>query len=129
MNRSKQQALMFLLGAFLVGGALGFSADRVLDRAPSKHWAPRDFMYNDLGLSPTQRAALDTILDARRCQVDSILKPIKPKLDSLRAEAHKQMLTVLTPPQQEKLEQRKREMDRHEGARREGAHQSGESCQ
>ena len=30
MQRSKQQALMFLLGAVLVGGALGFSADRYL---------------------------------------------------------------------------------------------------
>jgi len=30
MQRSKQQALMFLLGIGLVGGALGFSADRYL---------------------------------------------------------------------------------------------------
>ena len=30
MDRSKGYALMFLLGAFLAGGALGFSADRVI---------------------------------------------------------------------------------------------------
>ena len=30
MQRSKQQALMFVLGAALVGGALGFSADRYM---------------------------------------------------------------------------------------------------
>ena len=30
MQRTKQQALMFLLGAVLVGGALGFSADRYI---------------------------------------------------------------------------------------------------
>jgi hypothetical protein len=30
MQRSKQQALMFLLGAVLVGGAVGFSADRYI---------------------------------------------------------------------------------------------------
>ena len=30
MQRTKQQALMFLLGAVLVGGVLGFSAERAL---------------------------------------------------------------------------------------------------
>ena len=30
MNRSKGYALMFLLGAFIAGGALGFSADRAM---------------------------------------------------------------------------------------------------
>ena len=32
MESSKQHALMFLLGAVLVGGALGFTADRVIAR-------------------------------------------------------------------------------------------------
>ena len=30
MQRSKQQAIMFLLGAVLVGGVVGFSAERVI---------------------------------------------------------------------------------------------------
>ena len=30
MNRTKGYALMFLLGAFIAGGALGFSADRAM---------------------------------------------------------------------------------------------------
>jgi hypothetical protein len=30
MQRSRSLALMFLLGALLVGGALGFTADRML---------------------------------------------------------------------------------------------------
>ena len=111
MNRSKQQALMFLLGAFLVGGALGFSADRMVHDMPPHHWAPRDFMYDDLNLTPAQRAAMDTILDARRCQVDSLLKPLKPTLDSLRGVAHKQVLAILTPEQAQKMERRKHEMD------------------
>jgi Spy/CpxP family protein refolding chaperone len=128
MNRSKQQALMFLLGAFLVGGALGFSANRMFDRE-HRHWAPRDFMYDDLSLSSAQRAALDTILDARRCQVDSLLRPMKPVLDSLRAAAHQQVLAVLTPVQREKMERRRAEMDSNESARHEAAHQRKESCQ
>ena len=36
MQRSKQQALMFLLGAVLVGGVLGFSADRVMSKKPQR---------------------------------------------------------------------------------------------
>ena len=32
MQRSKNLAMMFLLGAVLVGGALGFTADRVWTR-------------------------------------------------------------------------------------------------
>jgi hypothetical protein len=31
MERSKGYAVMFLLGAFVAGGALGFTADRVID--------------------------------------------------------------------------------------------------
>ena len=31
MDRSKGYAMMFLLGAFIAGGALGFTADRVMD--------------------------------------------------------------------------------------------------
>ena len=58
---------------------------------------------------------MDTILDTRRCQVDSLLKPLKPTLDSLRGAAHKQMLTVLTPAQAEKMERRKQEMDARAG--------------
>jgi hypothetical protein len=127
MNRSKQQALMFLLGAFLVGGALGLSADRMFDQE-HRHWAPRDFMYDDLGLSASQRVALDSILDSRRCQMDSLFRPIKPVLDSLRAAAHQQVLSVLTPPQREKMERRRAEMEHDASARREAAHQHGENC-
>ena len=41
MQRSKQQALMFLLGAVLVGGVLGFSADRLFDHDERGPWAGR----------------------------------------------------------------------------------------
>ncbi len=56
MQRSKQQALMFLLGAVLVGGVLGFSADRVI-ADKQKHWGPRRRMYRDLKLSDAQRVS------------------------------------------------------------------------
>lgn len=115
MQRSKQQAMMFLLGAVLVGGALGFSADRVFGHDPSRHWARRQAFYDDLGLSQTQRSTMDSLLDDRNCQISAVMKPVKPQLDSIRQSAHQQVLQVLTPAQREKLEQRKQEMEKRDG--------------
>ena len=116
MQRSKQQALMFLLGAVLVGGVLGFSADRVLSDG-SKSWAPRQRMYADLGLSDAQRATMDSLLDDRNCQIGVLLKPVRPQLDSIKASAHQQVLQILTPAQRTMLELRVQEMARRDSAR------------
>ena len=110
MTRSKQQALMFLLGAVLVGGALGFSADRVLGHDKPNHWAGRTRMYDDLELLPEQRARMDSLLDDRNCQINAVMKPVRTQLDSIKDVAHHQMLQILTPAQQAKLEARRREM-------------------
>ena len=110
MTRSKQQALMFLLGAILVGGALGFSADRVLGRDTVKHWAGRTRMYDDLALTHEQRSRMDSLLDDRNCQINAVMKPVRTQLDSIKDVAHQQMLQILTPEQQSRLEARRREM-------------------
>jgi Spy/CpxP family protein refolding chaperone len=108
MQRSKQQALMFLLGALIVGAALGFSADRVLGRAqPETPLARRQAMYDDLALSPAQRAAMDSLLDQRHCQISRTLATVEPKLDSIRASARAQMDRLLTPEQRTRLEARR----------------------
>lgn len=114
MQRSKQQALFFLLGAVLVGGVLGFSADRVFSFDKGKHWAPRQTMYDDLGLSAEQRNTMDSLLDDRNCQISALMKPVRPALDSIKASAHQQVLQLLTPAQREKLEQRKAEQEKRE---------------
>ena len=113
MQRSKQTALMFLLGAVFVGGVLGFSADRVIS-AKQKHWASRMRMYQDLGLSETQQVALDSLLDARNCQIGLLMKPVAPQLDSIRKAAHQQVLAVLTPAQRAQLEERVAEQHRRD---------------
>src|SRR5215208_515779 len=102
MQRSKQQALMFLLGAVLVGGVLGFSADRVFARSDSRHWAGRTRMYDDLALSEGQRSTMDSLLDERNCQIGAVMKPVKTQIDSIRKTAHQEMLQILTPEQQQK---------------------------
>jgi len=105
MQRSKQQALMFLLGALLVGAILGFSATRVFrDNGPTPG---RQAMYDDLQLTSAQRAAMDSLLDQRHCQISRTLATVEPKLDSIRASARAQMDRLLTPEQRTRLEARR----------------------
>lgn len=114
MQRSKQQALMFLLGAVLVGGVLGFSAERVLDREHRPR-NTRSAMYDDLQLSAEQRQRIDSLLDATNCERKAVLKTVQPQLDSLRREARTAMDALLTPEQRDRLETRRQEDSvRHE---------------
>ena len=113
MQRSKQTALMFLLGAVLVGGVLGFSADRVIT-SKGKHWSSRMRMYQDLGLSEAQQATLDSVLDERNCQLGAVMKPVAPQLDSIRKAAHQQLVQILTPAQRARLEERMAEQQRRD---------------
>ena len=118
MQRSKQQALMFLLGALLVGAILGFSANRVFgDDAPAPG---RQAMYDDLQLTASQRAAMDSLLDQRHCQISRTLATVEPKLDSIRASARAQMDRVLTPDQRTRLEARRARWRKE--ARKDGRH-------
>lgn len=128
MQRSKQQALFFLLGAVLVGGVLGFSADRVFSFDRGKHWAPRQAMYDDLGLSAEQRSTMDSLLDDRNCQISAVMKPVRPALDSIKASAHQQVLQLLTPGQREQLELRKQEQEKREAERRQQAASKTATC-
>lgn len=114
MQRSKQQALMFLLGAMLVGGVLGFSADRLWEKERGGHWARRARMYDDLALSGIQRARLDSLLDERNCQIRAVMAPVRPQLDSIKSVANRQIMAILTPEQRVKLERRREEMHRRD---------------
>jgi hypothetical protein len=104
MVRSKQQALMFLLGAVLVGGVLGFSADRVVaaKKAP-RSWAQRTSLYDELGITTTQRTKIDSLLDESSCKAADLWKPIKPAMDSLMAQQRQDWVALLTPEQRAKL--------------------------
>jgi hypothetical protein len=88
MQRSKALALVFLLGTLLVGGVLGFTADRVMtgdrecrraDRA-----AMRELFARELGLSASQRADMD---------------PMRPRLDSIRDNTRAEIARLLDADQ------------------------------
>jgi Spy/CpxP family protein refolding chaperone len=104
MQRSKQQALMFLLGALLVGGALGFSADRMLSSDDARRRFGRGAMYEELELSARQRAAMDSLIDAADCDRRTAMKPVQPQLDSIKQRARTAMDALLTAEQRTKLE-------------------------
>ena len=111
MERPKQQALAFLLGALLVGGAVGFSADRALRKDDVTIASRRKAMYDDIGLGAPQRAALDSVFDARNCQYEIIFRPIQPAVDSLKRATRGQMDRILTAEQRAKLEVRRKDDD------------------
>ena len=69
MERSKGYAMMFLLGAFVAGGALGFTADRVMDAKHGRNMrgphAYRQRMVEELKLTPQQQASVDSLIEQK----------------------------------------------------------------
>ena len=108
---------MFLLGAVLVGGVLGFSADRVLGEK-RRDWGSRMHMYADLGLSEAQQCVMDSLLDSRSTQIRAVMKPVEPQLDSIRRAAHQQILQILSSEQRVTLEARVAEEQRRDSVRK-----------
>jgi hypothetical protein len=122
MNRSKSLAMMFLFGALLVGGAMGFAADRVImkDRLCTEQpdrLTARQKLADYLGLDSAQRLQFDTILDRRhramtaalsevRPRIDSLERSVKPRLDSILAGSREEMRRVLTAEQRPLFERR-----------------------
>ena len=100
MQRSKQQALMFLLGAALVGGALGFSADRYLaHERMATQFGPRPRFYDELGLTERQRQAVDSLASARECETRVLLAPHDSAMKAIRARFRRQRDSVFTKEQ------------------------------
>lgn len=127
MDRSKGYALMFLLGAFLAGGALGITADRVMDGDRGRGRRGGDFrgrMASELDLTPAQRVSIDSLMDQKHRQIVALYRPVKPQLDSLALASrvisdstHAQIKRLLNAEQQVKLE-KMRAAGRHDLAKR-----------
>ena len=113
MQRSKSYALMFLLGAFIAGVALGFTADRLMtqERHGRGGRPSLDRMAKELKLTPAQRTQFDSITSRRRAQMRELWKPLRPQMDSVQQLAkavsdstHEQLKRILTPAQAAKLD-------------------------
>jgi Spy/CpxP family protein refolding chaperone len=130
MASSKGYAVMFLLGAFVAGGALGFTADRVMDAKHGRDTrgprTTRQRMAEELKLSPQQQTSVDSLIEQKHRQIVTLYKPIKPQLDSIAVQArvvsdstHAQIKRLLNPDQQVKLD-KMRAAARRELAERRG---------
>jgi hypothetical protein len=98
---------MFLLGAFLVGGTLGFTVDRVVSNRLRETDHPTSLVEafaEELSLSPSQRAAVDSILTARNHVMDSLMAPVRPKLHAVRDSARHAIASRLTNEQRAKFD-------------------------
>jgi hypothetical protein len=105
MQRSKQQALMFLLGALLVGGVVGASAIKVIQKKPRRVPA-RVQMYDDIGIDSAHRITMDSILDETNCRLGDAARPLRPKMDSLKDAGYASIRELMTPAQREAFDAR-----------------------
>ena len=113
IQRTKAQAIFFLLGAVLVGGALGFTANRAIvrrDGTTRANQSSRDQLAARLDLDAPQRVLFDSVLDARNEKMKALLAPIRPRLDSVRYAARGVIRARLNASQQLKWDAMLREM-------------------
>lgn len=114
MQPSKNLAIAFLLGAVLVGGALGFAADRVMIRDQIQQPRPGRLSLADrLQLDAAQRARLDSILDDRARRWDIVMSAVRPAMDSIKLRARDEIRQMLTPAQRTEFEAVLAEMNDH----------------
>lgn len=106
MQRSKALAFAALIAVLVVGGAVGFTVDRLV-REPCSTTSRRnvDILADRLALSPAQRAAVDSILDKRHRDFETALVPVRPKLDSIRLAARAEIFKLLDPTQHVRFQQ------------------------
>lgn len=120
MNRGKQQAAMFLLGAFLFGGGVVAWADRYAGhRTFVSQYGPRSRFYDELGLTTQQRATLDSLSFEQGCAMKAVLAPHDSVLKAIRANFKAQWRSVFTKEQLAKYDARLKEIRAfHEAERR-----------
>jgi Spy/CpxP family protein refolding chaperone len=98
---------MFLLGAFLTGGAVGFAADRAVTRSrPARQFderAGRDSLAKELNLTADQRRVIDSVMDWRRARSREIMQLYRPMLDTVRDSGRVLMMQALDSAQQVKF--------------------------
>jgi len=100
--RPKSLAVMFILGAFLTGGGVGFAADRVVSPPRPNMFSDRsmvDELARELKLSPDQRVVIDSVWDWRRKESREIMKTVRPTLDAVRDSARVLMMNPLDDAQ------------------------------
>ena len=86
-TQSKSLPMMFLLGAFLTGGALGFVADRAIAATKPQSSSASNELARRLNLTEAQQLAIDSIMKWRSAQNREDMKPIEHLLIANRDSA------------------------------------------
>ncbi len=109
MRDSKNLALMFLLGAFLTGGVLGFTANRYMHRdqvctTGATTSGLLNILSERLRLSADQQHTVDSILDERSRQYKKEIEPIRPQMEAIKLNAREQIRRVLNEEQKREFQ-------------------------
>ncbi len=122
--RPKSLAMMFLLGAFLTGGAVGFAAERAVSKPVvmlNDEKSVREELARELRLTAEQKVVLDSAWEWRRARSREIMAAVRPALDSVRDSARVRMMIALDEGQKESfrrlIERNQRLADSAERAR------------
>jgi len=103
--RPKSLAMLSLIGAFLLGGALGFGADRAMATPepprPADERTMRTELGRELSLRPEQQVIVDSAWAWRRRRYGEIMAPVKPQLDAARDSMRALIMNTLDSSQQE----------------------------
>lgn len=102
--RPKSLAMMFILGAFLTGGAVGFAAERAVNKPVvllSDEQSVREELARELSLTPEQKVVVDSAWEWRRARNREIMAAVRPALDSVRDSARVRMMAVFDESQKE----------------------------
>jgi hypothetical protein len=115
IDATKSSALAFLLGAALVGGAFGFTADRLVTRdRVCPRWGDEQAMRHrfgdELSLSNAQRAAVDSILDQKHAAIQAVVLPVRPRIDSIAENATSRIRAHLNSDQRTTFDQMEAEI-------------------
>jgi hypothetical protein len=104
--RPKSLAILFLTGAFLTGGAVGYAADRAMAKPEPQRpdeRSMREELARELRLTPEQQIKVDSAIAWRRARSRTIMKVVQPSLDAVRDSARTMMMNTLDSTQQAAL--------------------------
>lgn len=121
MRSTRGAAMAFVLGALLVGGVVGFTADRVLghDDACARYFTRGELRkrFSDrLELTPAQRVTVDSILDQKRAAMDSLQAPVQAAITAVSELTTRRIDAVLDASQRARFAAMRADHDRRDRA-------------
>lgn len=125
-GRARLVGLSVLAATFLAGAGVGAAVNQAASiqdaQAESARQERRDDddrggrtdMFDQLSLSPEQRARVDTIMARKRSELDAFWDTAGPRIRGITASAHAEIRAVLTPAQQVEYDRLRAKHDRHD---------------